>query len=564
MDWLSLFLVLMLGALAYVQSLHGFFSALIMTVCVMVCSVLSFATFEWVAMTYLLDPLGDMSLPVAFIGMFVIPLIVIRLTLDHFVTRSMLLPSILDKAGAIVCGAGSSFLMTGMLVLTFWMTPFGGSILGHEPMDTEKDEVNAIWLSPDELTVTFCNMMSKGVFSGRASFSETHPDFVEHLVWNQTAPNELRHVIPEEAIRVVEVEEPLYIYEKTRNKQTRQDDYSDPIKPESGRMWYAVRFALGATAKDNSERIRFTRHQVRLVGRPRPGGPLKNYAPVAIEDDKKPERSVKMKDGTIYTPSTGTEVFLVFDVETEFDPEFIEYGFGARVSLSGESVADPGDEVTPVETPVPAKTASTGSQSENSSRRGGGGRVSGVRTSGNSRFGEDLPIAMTEYQKFDFEESRNALANGHIYGSTSAQNSSGSQPRLARFDVPKDKRLFHLEVEQLRARSGIGKVLSFAITTAQQYTIRDENGKVYPVVGQYAIADVNGDEYIEIQYYPAAVAVSNRGGIRKFNRIKKRELDGAGTRLVYLFLLDPGVRVKEFSTGRGATDLSDLNLAAPN
>ena len=88
MDWLSLFLALLIVATTYVLAMQGVFSALIMCVSVLLATAVAFATFEWIAMSFLLGPLGDMALPVAFIGTFVLPLLLLRLGLDKFITRS--------------------------------------------------------------------------------------------------------------------------------------------------------------------------------------------------------------------------------------------------------------------------------------------------------------------------------------------------------------------------------------------------------------------------------------------------------------------------------------------
>ena len=82
MDWFSLFLVAVLFVIVYVQALHGLLSAAIMCALVLLCCALAFATYEWVAMSYLIGPLGDLAMSTALVGTFIIPLIVSRVLLD--------------------------------------------------------------------------------------------------------------------------------------------------------------------------------------------------------------------------------------------------------------------------------------------------------------------------------------------------------------------------------------------------------------------------------------------------------------------------------------------------
>ena len=68
-------------------------------------------------------------------------------------------------------------------------------------------------------------------------------------------------------------------------------------------------------------------------------------------------------------------------------------------------------------------------------------------------------------------------------------------------------------------------------------------------------------QVIELQYYPGQIGSIGRGS-GKFQKIKDRHLKKSDTTLVYLFLVNQGRRVVEFSTGRGGTDLRGENLVA--
>lgn len=573
MDWLSLFLLVLIISITYIYAIQGLVSASIMCGLVLLCAAFSFATYEWIAFSFLLGPLGDLSVPAAFMGAFVIPLIALRLGMDAWITRANLIPSLIDRGGAAAVGLVTAFLMTGMLALSIHMLPFGGSFLGHTSMDAESGEVQGLWLSPDRFAAKYASLMSNGLLSSGRSFSDVHPDFVEEVVWSQSSAKEVRHIAPPGSIRVLRVENRDYIFDKTpgvpaRRRTPGKDPVYDRVKPAAGRRFYLVRVALGPDARDDEKQHRFGRRQVRLVGRDAPGARAANYTPVAVSDNERPNMAVRIADRKLYVPDADGEIDFVFDVPESFSPEFIEYMVGARADLHG---IVPESSFEPMDAPARADAGASEASSQTSARpstrkkkRGPGGRVSGVRVTTRTRFGDALPMPMVSYEKSGFEESRGALVSGHIYGYIDEQAENGSQRRLTRFDVPPDKRLFHLEVEQLRARSTFGRALSFAVTTVKNYRLTDRRGNIYQVIGQYVVADIDGRGVIEVQYYPEDVAASGRGGIREFRRVKKRQLDARGTQLVYLFLVDPGVQLVEFSTGRRGTDLSDLDLVAPD
>ncbi len=581
MDGVSLLLLLLLLVITYIQTIHGLISAMIMCVLVLWCTALAFATYEWIALSYLVGPLGDLSMPIALLGAFVIPLIVLRLTMDALVTRANLLPAAIDKGCAAVLALVTAYLTTGVLAVAIQMVPFGGSFLGHVTFDVETGKRNDLWLNPDRTAVSYASMMSNGLFSGESRFADVHPDLVEEIARALAGPAEIRHVAPPESIRIVSVQTPDYIFEKTpgragRGRRAGTDSTYNRENPPAGKMWYQVRVKLESEARDQQQQHRFTPRQIRLVGSDRPRGPRVNYSLVAIDDNERPDMAVRISDDKVYRPHDGSEIDFVFEVPREFSPDFIEYMMGARADLRGRQ-SQPSDAQVdwessptadaPRQTDQPP-TASTTTPphtdtAPQSDRPGTRDRVSGVRTAGNFRFSNDLPLAMTQYQRFDLQQSQGTLEAGHIYGNVADQR-NGSQPRITSFDVPDDKRLFHLEVEQLRARSGLGRAISLTVRTAQNYNLVDHLGNKYPVVGQFVVADVDGQDVIEIQYFPQEVATTRRGGIREFRMVKRRHLKARGTRLVYLFLVNPGVELIEFSTGRRGTDLREFGLVAPD
>jgi hypothetical protein len=182
---------------------------------------------------------------------------------------------------------------------------------------------------------------------------------------------------------------------------------------------------------------------------------------------------------------------------------------------------------------------------------------------GGSRFSDELPMTMTAYRGVNAEISKGAISGGHLVGDVDQQAGGKGLP-VAKFDVPEDKRLLQLNSEHLQARSTLGKAMSQAITTVQNYWVEDTNGRRHTLAGKYAIADVGGQKVIEIQYFRESVGTT-MGGLGAFERIKERDLK-PDDEFVLLFLVDPGARIVAFSTGGPTTSRDDLtteNLTAP-
>lgn len=572
MDWLSLFLVILIVTITYILVIQGMVSALITAGLAILCAALAFGTFEWVAYSLLAGPLGELALPVALMVTFVVPLLGLRSAMDVLITRSTLLPAMVDRVVGAGFGVIAGFLMAGVLAVAIQMLPFDGTVLGHAALDPETGTENTLWLNVDRATISYATMMSSGLFSGSRSWQDAHPDFIQEVLWNQTAPSGVSRFAPPGSIRVVRVDYPDYIFDKSVDTSIRDATPSyDRKNPPSGKRWYLVRIAIADEARDSDEAHRFTRTQVRLVGRDGPDMVLRNLAPVAINDNDRPEMAVTIKNGQLYRPESNNEIDFLFEVPESHVPMYIAYKMGARADLSGhapptQDATEPASAAPPSPTEGASRGPSrTGSTTRTTSAKPAG-RVSGARGSDKGgKFSDALPRSMTVFNSAGVERTGSLLGSGHLYGDVDKQGGAGDSNEIVKFDVPSDKRMFQLDVKVLQARSTLGRALSFAVTSLKNYQLRDDTGRQYPVVGQVAQANVDGVEVIEVQYYPEIVAVSSRGGLREFRRIKKRHLQGNNYSLAYLFLVEPGARLTEFRTSptRRPTDLKPFNLVAP-
>ncbi len=247
---------------------------------------------------------------------------------------------------------------------------------------------------------------------------------------------------------------------------------------------------------------------------------------------------------------------------------------GAENSGGSGSGSAPSEPVKPAD-PVPpsnpgeAPKPEAGSAAKTESKPAGEKTTDRVRRataqSGAATFGDDLPVVMRAYRgQKDFQASNGKLSNGHLVGEVDAQEKGGDQP-ISKFEVPSDKRLLRLGVTALQARSGLGRAISFATGTVQNYVVEDSQGRQTLLCGKYAVANVGSQQVIEIQYFPEHEGTSI-GGLGKFARIPEDKLTKDDD-LVFLFLVDPGAQIVSFSTGTSANRKDDLvseNIIAPN
>lgn len=618
--WVPLIFVILLLAVVFFQSTQGLFGAMIMMVLTLCCAAFAFGSYEWAASEHMAKYWKpDMAHAISLAALFGVPLVILRLILDKLVRRSCLLPSMIDKVGGGMCGLVTGLAMVGVAGTVFQMVPFGNSTLGFSRFDLAIRDTDAggaatppdvdaagrgLWLGPDRFATGVAAMMSDGVFSGKRSFYQEHPAFLEEAAWVNTINPAVSRFAPSGSLRVTSTE-PVEVVYRLIPGDAKKDlpAQFEPISPRSSYEFRMVGVKLTPAAFDQNKSHLFSLRQFRVVGED--GGALRQFFPVATQHADPAEavnRHISFKryggkDWPIVDELIGPrsdhpgEVELVFELPTRFEPHFIEYKRNARATVSfrdsvptggtgAPDVPDPGDSRTSASdtkgTPVAATDAPTGSErdSRRSRRRGGadtdaprtgsGGRVRGFATiPGSSVFGDKLPFEVKSYRDLNNTEvSHGKLVSGHL-SADAADQADGDAAGVTTLQVPADKRLLHLNVGRLTARSGLGRALSKAVSVAQNYLVTDENGATYKLVGKYALADVNGTQRFELQYFPEQVGTV--GGVGAFQRIKEDDLK-RGDELVFLFLVDPGVKLVSFTTGGAATRAEDLraeNLVAP-
>jgi hypothetical protein len=559
---LSIFLVCFLLAATYFQAIQGLTSAVIMAVLTALCVGLAFGTYEAVAAATLISVTPDYAHAIAFFGMFLIPLIILRVALDSLVPRANLLPHLLDRAAAGVVGFFAAFLITGMLAIALQMVPWPGAI-GYARFDKENpSEQNELLFRPDRVVAGFGSALSNGIFSGAQRFEQAHPDLVSELGWIQAGIPGMRRSAPADSVKFEALGPLPNVYDaevsgSTGRGSTARSTY-EPVEAKGGHKFLRVIIKVSGDKEklaDADDRKRYVPAAVRLVGET--GDVPEIYSAIAIPDEADPnylirawsERGKKqfVAGQSLNLPDNGM-VEVAFEVREKFKPREVRFKWGGEAPVRATAAPPPPPQAAaPAATPPP--------------NRGGGGRVSGVRFL-SSHFGNDLPVTLTAYQGYDTENRGTALEQGHVEGNLADQGDQQRDQALKTFEVPAGKALLHLNVENLRAGSVLGKALNWSVQTVENYILEDDRGNRMTPVGKYAVATVGNTDYIEVQYFPSYV---NSGGrLRPFSKIKSTHLRG-DYQLVYLFLLDSGTKAMRFTPGGGkrSMDLSQDNLVAP-
>jgi uncharacterized membrane protein required for colicin V production len=600
--WLSLLIVIFILALAFFQAMQGVFSALIMTVLTLCCAALAVGTHEYVAIHYLSKWKPDYAYALSIALTFGVPLLVLRVLFDQTFRRSPLVPSMVDRIGGGLCGLLTALIIGGMTALALQLLPMDYSVLTYsrikvvnqrkpdannvlpEPLEHDRPE-EELWLTPDRFAVAAGAALSNGLFSAERSISPGNPDIIQTYGRVNSTSSESSRFAPPGSVRVVKVDAALpYVYH-TEPDNTGSGEYKyEPVPLPPGQRYVAVRLALDAKAKNTRfqpAKHSFSLRQIRLVGRESGDSDWVQYYPIAVESIEEPHKDKHILTRMSYSkrfhvvddvfeplPATPDEIEVVFQVPASFSPVFIEYKLGARAPLSLEATSETGENTDrptgdattsarPDSTPPPRSTTAPPTER--------GGRVRKYTTNtGRSRFGDGLPLTLKKYSEFnDVEVTRGKIANGHLVALLAEQDEAPAGKEASGFVVPEDKRLLQLNVSHLQAQSTYGKAVSRAIGVASNFYVEGEGGEQYKIVGKYAVADVNGEEVCEVQYFPEQIG--SIGGLGAFRRIRDADLAG-DYELVLLFLVDPGVSIKYFSTGGSNArrdDLSGESLKAP-
>ncbi len=590
----NLVVALMVILVAAFWTYQGFFSAAVMFFeCVVACMI-AFAFYEPLNGMWR-DTLGDgLGLPVAFMALFAVPLFAFRFITDRYVPDNVPMPLALDRAGGAICGLFSGQVLVGMALIGIQMLPIGSTVLGFERVQVSDKGVllrdgrgepvykGLGYFKPDGFTVGLASMLSRDQrFGGGNELDRAKPDLLTDLWSARNVPfSEARVFLDKGTISITQWWEDPEIdrVEHVLDGATLTRKW-EKTPASADNKFVVCTVLLDKKAYENKvQDARFRLSQFRIVGYPN-GSPTdkpavfmatgatdiythKKHGPMPMSEVQK-KHLVEFSPFTDFivgdvatsqivsrSDSNKFEFQVAFEVPREFTPWYVEFKRGAIVDLTGKKMAEEKPDTRSLACGPGSMVAEV--SATNQAPPGPG---QNILTTAESRTGPSSMLPF-EFDLGDSQVQRHAsghmLTEGHFHFQVPAQ-SSGSA--VTEFKVPDGKRLFQVGKDVIAKQSMFGKAIGYAETVAGQTYVTDTNGKNYYAIGQYGAAEIGGQWWCEVHYYPGEHETADTTGLRgkKLEKVNKRVLEQQGPDNVifgFLFVVDPGVTIKSFKTGR--------------
>ncbi len=157
---LILLATILILAIAFFQVTQGFYSATIMVVLSGLSAAVAFQYYE---------PLAKLLLPyqptsadaIALLAIFVILLLGLRLGIDSFFRRNVVMGVWVDRIGGGIVGLLTAMMLVGVLAVAIQMLPWGPSILWYRPFDDSLLRQGRLYpFSPDDFVLRTIKILS--------------------------------------------------------------------------------------------------------------------------------------------------------------------------------------------------------------------------------------------------------------------------------------------------------------------------------------------------------------------------------------------------------------------
>ncbi len=251
--------------IALFQATQGLFSALIMSILTILCTVLAFNFYEPLAEALLYTRQPATADAIMLVAMFVVPLLVLRICCDKLLSRNVVLNVWVSRIGGGVLGLITGMVIVGVLVVAVQMLPTTESFLYYRPYDGSLKRVARLApFYPDEFTVGLVNLLSGGGLSGGADtrFQSTHDDlFLELFCARNTAGKHGRVDARPDSLNLIDV------YDPDDEKVGWADDVPpNPLLPDDAITKIVIaRLSIDGKARDEDKWWRLVATHFRMV-----------------------------------------------------------------------------------------------------------------------------------------------------------------------------------------------------------------------------------------------------------------------------------------------------------
>ncbi|HEV8378913.1 MAG TPA: hypothetical protein VGP99_08685, partial [Tepidisphaeraceae bacterium] len=207
----SLFVIVLIGIIAYWHYLQGFFSSAISAILAIIAALVAVGYQEQVV-AMVGGKFNDQANAIALVCLFAITYGLLRVIFDKAIPGNVRFPVLLDRIGAPIMGIIAGIFAVGVLAIAAQTLPFGPSIAGYQrfPVSFDKsiiirqsgrqndadaiydeidgerflnDESQGLWIGVDDMVLNVMKKVSAedGPLSRGTSFADVHPDYLQEL-----------------------------------------------------------------------------------------------------------------------------------------------------------------------------------------------------------------------------------------------------------------------------------------------------------------------------------------------------------------------------------------------
>ncbi|MGA1980599.1 MAG: CvpA family protein [Sedimentisphaerales bacterium] len=183
-----LVVLIILGCVAY-QYLKGTFVKSFAMVIISICaSVVAFGYFELLANIFVsYGILVSWAQPLSFVLLFILAFAVLQTVNDQLTRPPIDLGFLPERIGRVICGIFLGLIVSGILLIAVAMAPIPANYpyQRFDERSPDPEKPSKVLLNADGFAAGWFSIISSGSFSGKSSFTTSHPAFLNQLYLNR-------------------------------------------------------------------------------------------------------------------------------------------------------------------------------------------------------------------------------------------------------------------------------------------------------------------------------------------------------------------------------------------
>lgn len=384
-----LFIIIACAVVQYLK--NTFVNAIISIFLAIIAGIIAFGYFEFVSGILIRRADQGMSVTIASWAQSISFLFLFALLFGGLQTGFIFLTKenkiefdfIPETIGRIVCGIILGVFISGYFLTFLGLSPISAKFpySRFEASAVNLDSPKKALPNTDGLVTGLFGMVSKGSFSGKNSFADLHPNFLDQLYLNRITPDVSRITNEVPAISISSTQAVWPVSEALENQideimsgGTIKDEETGQTVPMPGRPKGSynpmiVRIGIKRNALSNESNLNggvFSLSQLRLICTDAEGSSTENVYPFGYLGgaDNITISSQITVVRTHYEDSTTKEVDFVFCIPTGLRPAFVQFKQNSVVRISSNAIlADASEAPAPaILTPAPAGGRGPGGQ----------------------------------------------------------------------------------------------------------------------------------------------------------------------------------------------------------